>query len=170
MVETTRPGSAEAEERAENLKERIYVTFTALAVVLALSSHPEETTPRAAGLTLLVTVLGTLLAVFTADFVSHLVVHAQLPSRTELGHMVRVSVGALTTVVLPLVFVVLAALEIWTLEVALRASAFTLVATLGVAGFLAVRRVPVSPGKKLAVLAAEVVLGALVVALELLVH
>ena len=32
-------------ERAERLRERIYVTFTSLAVVLALRSHVEDETP-----------------------------------------------------------------------------------------------------------------------------
>ena len=43
---------------------------------------------------LLVTVLGTLQAVFTAHRVSHLVVHALPSARGELGHMFRISLGA----------------------------------------------------------------------------
>jgi NitT/TauT family transport system substrate-binding protein len=64
--------TAEAEEpdfRADRLKERIYLTFTALAVVLALSSRQAE--PLEALFTLLVTVLGSLLAILLADLVSH---------------------------------------------------------------------------------------------------
>ena len=38
-------GASTPEQRAEVLKERIYVTFTSLAVVMALSSHADELTP-----------------------------------------------------------------------------------------------------------------------------
>ena len=105
------------EERAEHLKERIYVT--SLAVVLALRSHVEEVTARTAAVTLLITVVGILLAVLTADFMSHLVVHARLPSPGEAAHMVRVCAGAFGAVVLPLVFVVLAGAGVWRIEAAL---------------------------------------------------
>ena len=158
------------EERAEHLKERIYVTFTALAVVLALRSHVEEVTARTAAVTLLITVVGILLAVLTADFMSHLVVHARLPSPGEAAHMVRVCVGAFGAVVLPLVFVVLAGAGVWRIEAALRASTIALLVALGVVAFLAVRRVQIPGWQKVLVLVAEVVLGAAVVGLELLAH
>jgi hypothetical protein len=108
--------------------------------------------------------------VFTADFVSHLVVHALMPTRRELRHMLRVSLGAFGAVILPMVFIGLAGAEVWTLAQALRASTIALLVTLGAIGFLAVRRVRMSAGKKLMVLVAEVALGVLVVSLELLVH
>src|SRR5690349_7746214 len=47
--------------RAERLKERIYLTFAALAVVLVMSGH-NQSDPLVAILTLLVAALGTLLA------------------------------------------------------------------------------------------------------------
>lgn len=159
-----------AEERAEHLKERIYVTFTALAVVLALRSHADEVTAGTAASTLVITVVGILLAVLTADFMSHLVVHARMPSRGEAAHMVRVSAGAFGAVVLPLVFVVLAGTGVWRIEAALRASTIALLVALGVVAFLAVRRVRIPGWQKVLVLLAEVVLGAAVVGLELLAH
>ena len=81
------------EQRAEVLKERIYVTFTSLAVVMALSSHADELTPGSAAVTLLIAVVGTLLAVFVADLVAHIAVHTALPDRAELAHMISVSTG-----------------------------------------------------------------------------
>ncbi len=56
-------------ERAEHLMERIYLTFTALAVVIALRGHEGATTGEAL-VTLLVTSVGTLLAVLVADVIS----------------------------------------------------------------------------------------------------
>ncbi|MFI5492224.1 hypothetical protein [Actinoplanes sp. NPDC051859] len=155
-------------ERAERLKERVYITFTALAVVLALRSH--EATAEEAVKTLLIAVTGTLLAVFVADVVSHIAVHAALPARPEVQRMVRVSFGAATVLGLPLLFLGLALAETWPADRALRASTTALVVSLGVIGYLAVRRVRLPLWQKGIVLLAEVALAAAVVGLELLAH
>lgn len=98
---STRPARERDHRRAAQLKERVYISFVGLAVVLALGSHAEGLTALKAAGTLLITVLGALLAVFVADVVSHQVVHAALRDRDGVGHMVRVDLGAFTTVVLP---------------------------------------------------------------------
>ncbi|WP_147794638.1 hypothetical protein [Cellulomonas sp. Y8] len=157
------------EERADRLKERVYVTFAALAVVLTLRSHGDVTAGVAAT-TLLITVGGTLLAVLLADVVSHIAVHAALPTAAEARHMVAVCTGALGVLVLPMIFVGIAATGSWTVDGALRASTIALVASLGVVGWLAVRRVSLPGWQKLLVLVAEVALGIAVVSLELLAH
>lgn len=156
-------------ERADRLKERVYVTFAALAVVLTLRSHGDVAAGVAAT-TLLITVGGTLLAVLLADMVSHIAVHAALPTAAEARHMVAVCTGALGVLVPPMVFVGVAAMGSWTVDGALRASTIALVASLGVVGWLAVRRVALPGWQKLVVLVAEVALGVAVVALELLAH
>jgi len=156
-------------ERADRLKERVYVTFAALAVVLTLRSHGDVTAGVAAT-TLLITVGGTLLAVLLADVVSHIAVHAALPTAAEARHMVAVCTGALGVLVLPMVFVGVAATGSWTVDGALRASTIALVASLGVVGWLAVRRISLPGWQKVLVLAAEVALGVAVVSLELLAH
>ncbi|BDI24046.1 hypothetical protein [Herbiconiux sp. L3-i23] len=161
---------SDAELRAERLKERVYITFTALAVVLALRSHADELTAGSAALTLVISVVGALLAILVADFVSHLVAHGSLPSAGEVRHMLQVAFGALGAAVLPLIFMALAGFDIWTVDGALRASSIALITTLGVGGFLAVRRVRIPGWQKLLVLGVEVALGVLVVALELLAH
>jgi len=156
-------------ERADRLKERVYVTFAALAVVLTLRSHGDVAAGVAAT-TLLITVGGTLLAVLLADMVSHIAVHAALPTAAEARHMVAVCTGALGVLVPPMAFVGVAATGSWTVDGALRASTIALVASLGVVGWLAVRRVALPGWQKLVVLVAEVALGVAVVALELLAH
>jgi MFS family permease len=155
--------------RADRLKERIYLTFAALAVVLALGSHHPESALSALS-TLLVTVFGTLLAIFTADIVSHLVVHGALPTRGELLGMVGASFGALTAVIVPVLFLVLAAFGVWRVETALDASAIALIAALVVIGLAAARRIPLTWWQKLIVLGAEALLGLAVVGLQLLAH
>lgn len=157
-------------ERAENLKERIYVTFTALAVVIALWADRDHITPVQAEATLLITVVGTVLAVLTADLMSHLVVHSAMPTPPRVRHMLRVSLGAGSAAVLPVVFVGLAAVGVWTLAGALRASEVALLVALGVVGYLAVRRVRLPGWQRLLILLGEAVLGVAVIGLELLAH
>lgn len=155
-------------QRADILKERIYITFTALAVVLALRAH--AVSAGEAALSLAVVVLGTVLAVLVADVVSHIAVHESLPLRAELRHMARVSFGALGALVLPAVFIGLAVADVWKIETALRASSIALVAALAAIGYLAVRRVRLPTWQRAIVLSAEVVLGLIVIGLELLAH
>jgi hypothetical protein len=163
-------GASTPEQRAEVLKERIYVTFTSLAVVMALSSHADELTPGAAAVTLLIAVGGTLLAVFVADLVAHIAVHTALPDRTELFHMISVSTRALAVIVLPMIFVGLAGAGVWGVGAALRASTIALIVSLVGIGYVAVRRVRLPLGQRLIVLFAEFGLGIAVVLLELLAH
>ncbi len=156
------------EQRADRLKERIYITFTALAVVLALASHASELEAGEAALTLIVTVGGAVLAVFAADVIAHIAVHQVLPTRSEAQQMFAVSFGALATLVLPMVFLLFAQTERWTVEASLRASTIALIVSLAAIGWLAVRRVKLAWWQRLIVLLLEVVLGVAVVGLELL--
>ena len=163
-------GDEQREQRAEQLKERVYITFTALAVVLALRADVAHETVAGAAFTLTVAVVGTLLAVFVADVVAHITVHEALPSRAELRHMTVVVLGAAETLVIPLLIIALAALDVLTLDVALTASVVVLVVTLVAVGYLAVRRLRLPLGQRLLVLLAESALGLAVVGLELLAH
>ncbi|MFJ2370356.1 hypothetical protein [Microbacterium sp. NPDC087665] len=160
---------AERAARAAHLKERIYLTFASLAVVITLSVHG-HVTPGGAATTLIVTVLGTLLAVFTADLVSHLVVHGRLFTQPELRHAVGTSFGALSTVALPFIFLGLAALDVWDTDTALLAGAIALVVSLVVIGWVAVRRIPLTWFQRLVALGAEAVLGLAVIGLQVLAH
>lgn len=83
---------------------RIYITFSALAVVLVLSVHADETTAGSAAATLSITALGTRLAIFAADIFSHLTIHARVPDGAEFRQMIRISVGSIGVVILPLAF------------------------------------------------------------------
>lgn len=161
------PGS---EERAEQLKERIYVTFTSLVTVLILLSNGAEIDAGQAALTLIIVVLGTLLAVFLADFVSHLAVHGLMPTRKKLAQMVRASFGSFAAVALPLVLIGLSAFGVIGLATALVAATVVLLLTLVVVGYVAVRRVHIPIWQKLVVLLSEMLLGIVVVVLELLAH
>lgn len=162
-------GDAERRNRAARLKERIYLSFAALAVVITLASHGHVSAGEAA-VTLLVTVLGTLLAVFAADIISHIVVHGSLFTAEELRHAVSTSFGALGGVALPFLFLGLAALGVWEVETALNASAAALLGALILIGWVAVRRVPLTWYQRLIALGAEAALGLAVIGLKLLAH
>jgi hypothetical protein len=156
-------------ERADRLKERIYITFASLAVVLAIDSHGHAV-PLDAFLTLLVTVLGTLLAIFVADVISFTVAHERTMRRSELRHAVAASFGTLSAITAPLVFLFLAVLGVWEVETALRASAIALIATLVVIGWVAVHKVELTWWQRLIALGGEAVLALGVVGLQLLAH
>ncbi len=158
------------ENRAAKLKERIYISFTALAVVLALRSHSEHLELATAASTLAITVAGTLLAVFVADLLSHLAVHAVLPTRAELRHMVGVSVGALGAVVLPFAFLGASWAGWMEVPTALQAGAIALVVALVIIARVAVRRTRLPKWQRFLLLLGVAGLGFAVVALELLAH
>ena len=111
----------ELQRRSEALKERVYVTFTALAMTVAFERDAGHATAGGVALTLLLTVVGTLLAVFVADVIAHMIRHSSLPSRSELAHLVYVSFGSLSVIVVPFALLGLSAAGVIEVSVALRA-------------------------------------------------
>jgi hypothetical protein len=158
------------EYRALALKERVYVTFTALAVSIPLGQHVESATVAASAATLALTVVGTLLATFLADLIAHVAVHSVLPSRSEVRRMTAVSASAFLVLVVPMLLLALAATHLTTLNWALQATSFVLVATLVVVTFIPLRRLNLPAWQKLVAYSAVTVLGLAVVALKLVVH
>lgn len=150
-------------------KERVYVSFTGLAIVLVVAGggHPEA--PHAF-IALLLGVVGITAAGFVSDVISHLAVHREFPDRTELTILFGVMGGALGTLVAPCLLIGLAWLDVLSIETALRASMIVYIVTLGVIGWLAVRRSHLPWGKQLLVLGMLIALGLGVVALEALAH
>jgi hypothetical protein len=159
---------ADTQEHADRLKERVYITFTTLAVVLALRGHGESSAEAAT--TFAIVVAGSLLASAVSDVVSHIAVHAALPSRTELRRLARVSTSALYALAVPFVFIALALVGAWTVDRALRASSIALVASLVAVGYLAARRARLPLLYRLLVLFLEFAIGVIVILLELLAH
>jgi len=158
------------EERSAYLKERVYVTFTALAVVIALRSHAEHLEAGDAALTLAVTILGVLLASFVAEIVAHVITHDAFPERGRLARAARTSYTAFGAVTVPLVLLGLAALDVVGVDVALKAGQTVLVVTLGVVVVSPLRRLPLPGWKKAALVVAMAGVGVLAVLLEVLAH
>ncbi|MCD7100774.1 hypothetical protein [Pseudoclavibacter sp. 13-3] len=163
-----KPGEGR-DEAASRLKERIYITFTALAVVLTLASHTDATPPQAVA-TLIVTVIGSVLAMFLAEILAHFVTHERMFTAREARRAASTSVGATTAIALPILMLMAAWADFWKLEIALRLSTALLIVWLVGIGFAAARRLKLSVRQKLMVMVAEAALGLLVVGLELMAH
>ena len=165
-----RQAALPVEERAEALKERVYATFTGLAIVLVQHANVEHVTAARATLTLLVGIVAISAAGFVADVIAHLAVHAAFPERDELGRMLRIAGSAVASASVPLIVLALAAFGVFELEGALRAASIVYLATLGLIGYVAVRRTRVAWWKQLLALGALVALGLAVVGLQQLAH
>jgi hypothetical protein len=159
-----------AGERAEALKERVYATFTGLAIVLVQLNNVEHVVASNATYALLIGIAGITVAGFAADVIAHMSVHAAFPSGEELARMLRIAGSALASAFVPLVLLVLAWADVIELEAALRASTIVYLATLGVIGWFAVRRTRLGFWQQLVALAILVALGGLVILLQQLAH
>ncbi|MFE5670169.1 hypothetical protein ACFQ58_01040 [Agromyces sp. NPDC056523] len=166
------PGQRErpVDELAAALKERVYATFTGLAIVLVQHANVEHVSATRATLTLLVGIVAITAAGFVADVVAHLAVHAAFPDRDELGRMLRISGSAIASAGVPLILLALAAFGVFELEGALRAASIVYLVTLGLIGYVAVRRTHAPWWKQLLGLGALVALGLAVVVLQQLAH
>lgn len=164
----TTDSEAARQTRAERLKERIYLAFVALAVVVSLGSH-EVHAWDALG-TLLVTTFGTLLAIFVADVIAHFVVEERGMTVLELRHALIASFGALTAIIVPVVALLIAVPGWWSVDTALFVSAAGLIVSLVVIGYAAVRRIPMTWWQRLIALGLEAVLGLAIVGLKILAH
>ncbi|KZE90605.1 hypothetical protein [Microbacterium sp. TNHR37B] len=156
--------------RASVLKERIYVSFTTLAVVIALRAHDDHPSASVALGTLAVTVIATVVAVYVADVLSHMVVHEGLPHSAEHRRIVTSTLGAATVSLPPLISLALAALGLYSAAAGLVAAMVLTIATLAAVGVLAVRKLALPRGQRIAILVGEVALATVVIALELLAH
>ena len=170
MSESTGSGRNETVWYGERLRERVYVGFTVLAVLLALSAHADDVDPGIAALTLFITVAGVLLAGFGADLIAHTVAHEAVPGRAELRQMLRVATGALLSVVVPLILIGLAGLGVFRLGRALAISQIVILVTFGVIAVIALRRVHLPLWQRAVLVAALIAVGLFAVTLEYLAH
>lgn len=149
------------------LRERVYASFTGLAIVLVVSGA-DHADPQHAFLALVLGVLGIVVAGFVSEIVSHMLTHQVAPDRAEWRHLVRVAGGGLATLGVPAVLLALAWMGVLDLGFALDLAAFGYVATLAVISWLAVRRSRLSGRGRVIVFALLVGLGLAVIGLQTL--
>jgi len=160
----------EATSIAQYLKERIYATITGLAIVLVYANTPAEHDAAQALFSLVIGVVGITAAGYLSDVIAHMAVHKTFPSGKEQRQLLRVAIGALSTLVAPVIFLALALLDVMKLETALRVDTILYLVTLGVIGYGAVRRTDLSWWLKLLALGVLVLFGAAVVGVQVLAH
>ncbi|MBD3943028.1 hypothetical protein IF188_15135 [Microbacterium sp. NEAU-LLC] len=158
-----------AEAYVMYFKERVYATFTGLAIVLVVAANGHAD-PEHALFALVLGVLGITAAGFVSDVISHLAVHQTFPVGSDLRVLLSVAGGALSTVITPGILILLAWLDVIPLDAALRASWIIYVVTLGVIGWAAVRRSRLTGPQRLLVLGLLIALGFAVVGLQTLAH
>ncbi len=149
------------------LRERIYATFTGLSIVIVVG-WADHANPEHAFLALVLGVVGIVAAGFVSDIVSHMLTHGSLPSRDENLTLLRISGGGLSTVLAPGILFLLAWLDVIHIDAAVIASSVIYIVTLGLIGFLAVRKSDLSRGMRLLALTLLVGLGIIVIGLQTL--
>lgn len=170
-MSTDRPTSRLDETTAvAYLKERVYVAFTGLAIVLVLYNAPGQLDGAHAFVVLLSGLLGVAVAAFASDVIAHLAVHQHFPYGPELAHLARTSLGALSNAIAPLVLLALAWADVISVMTALILSAYLYIAVLGTVGWLAVRRAHLRAMQKLAALAMLVALALVVLLIQIFAH
>ena len=155
-------------ERAAVLRERVYVTFTAIAVLIVLR-HEHVEVRDAAG-TLLIAVLGTITAGLLSEIISHGLVYQRRIEARDWRHMLSVAGAGLAVLVVPMAVLLLARVGAISLELSLRLGLLLLATSLAGFGFQAFRPIPVPPWRKVLGLAGLVAAAYGVVAIELLAH
>jgi len=117
-----------------------------------------------------ITTAGTVVAAFMAEILAHLAVHGELARGRLLRSMAWASLGAMTVIAVPLLFLLGAELGLWEIGTALLWGATALVVSLVVIGWLGLRRTQIAWWKKM--LAVIVLAGAstLVIAIKLIAH
>lgn len=150
-------------------KERVYATFTGLAVVLVVAAgqHPE---PAHLLPTLLLSVVGIVAAGFVSDVIAHLAVHRALPAPREWYLLARIASGGLGTVVAPALVLLAALWEIVPDDASLTAVLGIYIVTLAVIGWLAVRRSRLVWWLQVLVLLVLVAFGFAVIGIQALAH
>ena len=167
---TARDDDRSPEEVAAGLKERVYATFTGLAILLAVRAHGEHFDPTSANLSLIIGVVGITLAGFVSDIIAHLVAHRTLPTAREARHMLWVASSALVSLIVPGITLALASFGIIHADLAASIAIGALIVTLALIVLLAVRSAGLRFWQRIFALALLTVLGVAVILLELLAH
>jgi len=169
MTDETPPESSALGVRIRALKERIYATFTGLAIVVAIDVTGEGGA-WSAFIMILVGIVGISAAGFLAEVVAHQVGHRRLPSGAEVGEMARIAGSALGSASIPLVVIALSGFGLIALELALPIAMGVYALTLVGIFFVASRSTGLRLIQRILTSAMLLALAALVVGVLFLAH
>ncbi|HEY8590764.1 MAG TPA: hypothetical protein VIL55_14555, partial [Naasia sp.] len=107
-------------ERARFHRERIYATFTGLAVLTVLATEADHLSAWQAVGSLLVAIVAISLAGFVAELVAHQLAHSALPGKSELRTMALIAASAFASASIPFLMLAAAVLGLLPLAAALQ--------------------------------------------------
>jgi len=169
MTEDKAPDAAHLAVRIRALQERIYATFTGLAIVVAVDATGDGGAWQAF-LTVLVGIIGISAAGFLAEVVAYEVGHRRLPSGAEVREMASIAGSALASASIPLIVIALSGFGLLGLELALRLAMAVYAATLVAIFLLAARSTGLRPVQRILSSAMFLVLALLVVGVLFFAH
>jgi hypothetical protein len=155
---------------AQYLKERIYATITGLAIVLVYVNGDVPHRADQVLFSLVIGVLGITAAGYLADIIAHVAVHKHFPTAAQQRTLLRIAVGAVLTVVVPVILLLGAVVGLIGLHGALVAATVVYLLTLAAIGYASVRRTGLTWWQQALALGALVLFGALVIGLQVLAH
>ncbi|MCI2959474.1 hypothetical protein MN032_17455 [Agromyces atrinae] len=158
------------EDKARALKERVYASFTGLAIVTVLALNAEHQSAVDAVVSLAAGIVGITLAGFVAEVIAFQVSHRTLPPRSEFLTMLRIAGGAIGSASLPFLALVSAWIGWISIETALTMSVGIYFVTLIGIALVAVLRTKLPPRQQLIALGAIIGLSALVVIVLIAAH
>lgn len=164
------PQTPDANVNPAAIKERVYATFTGLAIVLVQSANADHTSALRASVTLFVGILAIAAAGFVADLLAHLASFGTFPHGPELRHLLHLTGTALGSAMIPLLALLLAVFGWLEVQTALAIAAIAYVGVLAIIGYIAVRRTRVSWWRQLIALGILVALGSVVIVIQQLAH
>lgn len=154
--------------QGEALRERLYGALSCLSLLVTLRTGHETAWESVA--TLLITAAGLWGAAMVADLLSHTAVHADLPSRTDVGHAFAATFQIVVASLAPVAILALAGFGVMSVDTALVTATVILEVELGLFAFVAVWRTPLTWPRKMFVIAIVALIGLGVVVLKALVH
>ncbi len=162
-------GRASAEEKADSLKETIYVSFTLIAVLVVGSRH-EADDPAGLALAVVVTTVALASTMLAAHVISHLVVHDRGLTGDEARHALRTALTPLGVAVAPAAILAGASRGWWPAAAALSIAVVATAAGLATVMWLAARGLTGSWMRRFLMASALVVVAVAVVAVQTLAH
>ncbi len=162
-------GRASADERADSIREAIYVAFTLVAVLVVNLPHGAEHPAAVAG-TLALTGGALAVTMFAADAVSHIVAHDRAMTSAEWRHAARSSFGPLVLIVVPVAVLLISEAGVWSEQTALTLAILSVAVGLCIVGWLAVRGITATALRRATLIVGLAAVAAAVIGIQVLAH
>lgn len=157
-------------QQAQAVKERIYASFTGLAILATLLIGAETHSASGAFLTLLAGIGGISIAGFVADVIAHQVTHEGSPEPDQFRTMARIAGGAFASASIPLLALAIAWIGLITTRTGIQIGLGLYFFTLAGVVLLAARRTKLGWRQQLTALISLTALAVIVIAVLVLAH